>query len=1084
MEHKTLNMTGRFFLRYFIIFSVLPFQVLAQDPAPNQTFTPQEINIPKTPSASSLYEFSPYTVDHTSGSANIEIPIYTIKSGRITLPISISYQTSGIRVQDLSSMIGLGWNLNYGYRINISKEETKVFPYSTKLYKNELDALAATNRGVSWMEEMTNSADGFYPSMHPIYNFNCGSFSGSFFYDDNGVLQLLSKDDDLKIETINNSVDAGFKITTPDAMEYIFDKKETSLRTTQTYPGPTTETTAFCVSKIIDLVTGRKIEFEYVNKPYYFDYSNETYTRSYKTVFNNGSGWNPPNSHQKTPFKVYGLQIKYIHFDGGRVFFNGVTDRLDRDKTRISYISIYSLQLPHLRVKDIVFNQSYFTSYGGVTSEDNNRLKLNSVTFKNSSAENTYSFQYNPIGLPPYRKVVNGYTEGNNTSIDYWGFYNNSGGAGLIPTDIHTNFTSQSSVQSTNRKANPQYTQACLLNKITYPTGGFASFEYENHKLSGYYLGGILGGLRVKKIKYFAFEDDLQPIEKTYNYLSVKSMTPASLSMFTYQKYKGYVNQNQYGNYSSYMHKPTFISSQPLYPIVYHRGAPVFYDKVEEIEGNLTQNSGKTLYTYNFASTYMNEYDNSQFKEDGYNRFTLNQPWKRGQLLSKEVFKNNFNSVNPYTLVSKEVYTYKGFSKGNRQVGFTVSKNGNSSGAIYDLIGPKADDLYYNYAYNGNLPVNAFEYNDLVVSVIYSRIGKIEKFIYEDEKSLSTSTEYFYDSPNHEQLSRIEAIDSKGRLHATEYKYVQDESTIQDVSSQEQNNYFQKLRAINKLNDVIEESTFIEGDLVKRKRKRFVDRLIPALYTTVPLMLNSTVTNYKNNAAVGTEVVNFLNYDDSGKLLAKSNNDGAVESYIWDALSINLKAIVSNSIQGDVYQNSFEYGEKEWAPNNENNVLGSWQYSGEGSYDSTSPTGSQTYTLNSGKNLSVSNLNPNKKYVVSYWSSAGNYNVSGSISTKTGKSIGNWTYYEHLVSNVINLSISGAGKIDEVRLYPEGAQMISFAHTPMIGLSSKCDEKNNITYYKYDGLGRLISILDQYRKIIKRYSYKYYGEVESFNETY
>lgn len=49
-----------------------------------------------------------------TGKVNLSIPIYEIKSGSISVPISISYNSGGIKVDEFASSVGMGWTLNAG----------------------------------------------------------------------------------------------------------------------------------------------------------------------------------------------------------------------------------------------------------------------------------------------------------------------------------------------------------------------------------------------------------------------------------------------------------------------------------------------------------------------------------------------------------------------------------------------------------------------------------------------------------------------------------------------------------------------------------------------------------------------------------------------------------------------------------------------------------------------------------------------------------------------------------------------------------------------------------------------------------
>jgi len=60
------------------------------------------------------YSASEPQLDLSTGKVTINIPLLTVegKSGRF--PLSINYQTGGIKVDDISSSVGLGWNFNTG----------------------------------------------------------------------------------------------------------------------------------------------------------------------------------------------------------------------------------------------------------------------------------------------------------------------------------------------------------------------------------------------------------------------------------------------------------------------------------------------------------------------------------------------------------------------------------------------------------------------------------------------------------------------------------------------------------------------------------------------------------------------------------------------------------------------------------------------------------------------------------------------------------------------------------------------------------------------------------------------------------
>lgn len=57
-------------------------------------------------------------LNYNTGVGNINIPIYNIACGQLNLPITVNYQTSGIKADQPSSDVGLGWNLSAGGNIS------------------------------------------------------------------------------------------------------------------------------------------------------------------------------------------------------------------------------------------------------------------------------------------------------------------------------------------------------------------------------------------------------------------------------------------------------------------------------------------------------------------------------------------------------------------------------------------------------------------------------------------------------------------------------------------------------------------------------------------------------------------------------------------------------------------------------------------------------------------------------------------------------------------------------------------------------------------------------------------------------
>ena len=103
---------GIIFLSIIINFFGIQMVLVAQEPG--NAFQ-QMASLPlQSPQASSLSKYIESPVNYYNGKAGISVPIYSINFGDIEIPITLSYQADGIKVNQEASWVGLGWNLDIG----------------------------------------------------------------------------------------------------------------------------------------------------------------------------------------------------------------------------------------------------------------------------------------------------------------------------------------------------------------------------------------------------------------------------------------------------------------------------------------------------------------------------------------------------------------------------------------------------------------------------------------------------------------------------------------------------------------------------------------------------------------------------------------------------------------------------------------------------------------------------------------------------------------------------------------------------------------------------------------------------------
>lgn len=210
--------------------------------------------------------------------------------------------------------------------------------------------------------------------------------------------------------------------------------------------------------------------------------------------------------------------------------------------------------------------------------------------------------------------------------------------------------------------------------------------------------------------------------------------------------------------------------------------------------------------------------------------------------------------------------------------------------------------------------------------------------------------------------------------------------------------------------------------------------------------------------------INFSSYDSKANPLLLYER-GKRTAYVWD---INKEFPIAKVINADSLSVAYTSFEADGS--------GNWTIPSSVRDTTTAITGKKCYNLGNGS-ISIAGLTSSKTYIVSYWSKNGSYTLTNGGTPKTGVTLpSGWTYYEHQITGTTSITASGSGRIDELRLYPLYGQMNTVTYDPLVGATSTADAKNGINYYQYDGLLRLINVIDQNGKIIKHTDYHYQNQ--------
>jgi len=546
--------------------------------------------IPPSPEVSAMFRYLDYPVSHSTGVPEISIPIYTIQSDSLSLPISISYHAGGRRYSDLTGAIGLGWNLNAGGTI------------ARTVYGRpdggQRVLFSLKNAGSLSLEKDYEYVAGFYynlsdrfgdtkDSEYDLFSYSLpGGPSGYFVLSENGPFPLTLNA--VKIEGWDN-----FTITDKKGNKYVFDKFDYT-----TYSDYVSCKTSWDLTSIVSPTGADTIKFSYVGVKINGNAS-QTYSGSTEEIITvndmkDGDYVNDTNlpasmeSSASRQLSWTASRISEISFRGGKIAF-------DIHPT-MGYVTGISVKDNNGNViKKYALTQSYLD----MTLMQNYKLDELSLVAGNAKTD-TYKFEYNPT-------ITNSWIYRN---IDYWGYLNTNQGF-LIPRfsinwcSYPVNNCSSApyfiGAQGTSRQSDENEMQKGVLKKIIYPTGGSTEFVYEANRTK--YLNNtvLCGGLRISQIKTTSAAG--QDILRTFVYGNDGCGTLVLYPdiYFTASENVIWKLQGEVGNGGASLghYRKRVFSSGFSSAVAYYLNQPIFYGEVTEYLGDTNNNRGKTVYEYN-----------------------------------------------------------------------------------------------------------------------------------------------------------------------------------------------------------------------------------------------------------------------------------------------------------------------------------------------------------------------------------------------------------------------------------------------------------------------------------------------------
>ena len=456
------------------IFIISGASIYAQE---SGVITPIRENLlPVSPNAASLGAYGQVAVNLYTGRINPSIPIYQVKVKDFELPISINYNSNGLKVSEIPTRVGLGWSLSAGGVITrnmIGVPDETANGYSGA---NSIGSIIEAN-AVYTDEELKYFQEGTWDTGADEFYFNFLGHSGKF-------IRTLNKNyvsvpfDNLKITSNTDNLLSAFTIIDEAGVKYYFEDFENTITESNGSPtsGPFDYISAWYLSKI-EFLNGIVIDFTYsnlnLNQPESLSETRYQLIRSSTT----NTGFSPPcsmsDSETRLVPQIQGLkQLSRIDFPTGYVEFKDGEVR--QDVTGNYGNTLGSIEI-HYTDGNLFKKVDFSYDYVGSSIDESKRLILRSVSEQSLVHSIEY---YNENGSYPSFDIDNN----SYYSQDLWGYYNGVNNTSLIPAttvDVGDPEVSVFTMGSADRTPNAAKSIYGLIKKITYPTGGTTEFQFE-----------------------------------------------------------------------------------------------------------------------------------------------------------------------------------------------------------------------------------------------------------------------------------------------------------------------------------------------------------------------------------------------------------------------------------------------------------------------------------------------------------------------------------------------------------------------------------------------------------------------------
>ena len=626
-----------------LVLCVVSITSYAQD---YNSFTPPTPVLQSSPTSQSFDRYTFYPVSHATGVVDISVPLYSLKIREYSLPIELKYHSAGIKHKDIPYPIGYGWQMFPSLRItrqlNGGKADELFMISPEKMQETELFLRQNTGRptDITAMNKILDIVDlgpegtqsTSIDADYDMFTISLPNQSGSFILQRNSTNDLSCipiNNQSLTIKFSGTSVNGAleFIVTDGQGIEYYFGEASNSILST--YREVSDGIYVSWMLKKIKMPTMEEITFVY--SPYNLStplYSQIQGVSMIQDSYGDGlPGFTPDNimpsfeelrpdrgHRDRIPSKT--SLLTQINFPHGKIDFTytpetAVGAMLDK-------VEVFNKS-----------NQSVFLA--NLSRATNNPHFLYSVQIR---GQNPYVFGYDIPNTAPSQYV----------SIDYWGYPNGYSNSTVsnIPRRTFSHHGPYGSItvgETTNIIPNFDYAKTGILNKVTYPTGGHTTLEYELNRYLSNSISHPGPGLRIKRMILY---DPIsgKSITKEYRYGNGETgngkiaIFPHENDYF-YTAYDYIAMEYNYGFvnpvWASMLRESIYSWGEHRATNLFQTNLPIYYDYVTEYT-----EEGRIVYKYDY------QYDSFMYGDavNNVKYYRLRRHNQSPRLVEKKIYNN------------------------------------------------------------------------------------------------------------------------------------------------------------------------------------------------------------------------------------------------------------------------------------------------------------------------------------------------------------------------------------------------------------------------------------------------------------